>query len=532
MTTVATVTAGAGADTVVNNNNQALAPAGLYGIRMPATAGLVLGYYGGQFNGVSVADGTVNLSASATNYVVAHRTTGVVTAATTTTNWLNTTTYLPLYEFVAGASSFTIAATSDKRQAYGGAGGGGGSAAWGGITGTLADQADLMAALAAKQDSSTIGETIDDRVAGLLVAGTNVTLTYNDVANTLTIAAAGGGGGGGGLVNFTESINTAAPNATEPAAQLIATNAATDVDFVVAPKGAGALQRSIANNLASGGNKRGQWAVDWSQTLRSNAARVASGFASVIAGGYNNRASGSESCVPGGSSNDATGNNSIAGGGSCTASANYGVAFGVGNTASTGQAATVFGSGSTVSGAAAFGAGSKVFANGAYSVATGILSNTRGIQGARMHASYDTGAAAGAQPDAQDARYVFGGNSSGVTPRILTANHSGTASAAQCLSLPQYATALVKGTVLGRAASPYANKSWTFSCQITRDAGNISLVGTPVITPEFDSTGALTWSIALGVNTSAQCLEITVTGGTGLSITWGAVVESTEVFRS
>lgn len=40
-------------------------------------------------------------------------------------------------------------------------------------------------------------EAIDDRVASLLVAGANVTLTYNDVANTLTIAASGGGGGGG-----------------------------------------------------------------------------------------------------------------------------------------------------------------------------------------------------------------------------------------------------------------------------------------------------------------------------------------------
>lgn len=38
-------------------------------------------------------------------------------------------------------------------------------------------------------------EAVDDRVAALLVAGANVTLTYNDVANTLTIAASGGGGG-------------------------------------------------------------------------------------------------------------------------------------------------------------------------------------------------------------------------------------------------------------------------------------------------------------------------------------------------
>jgi hypothetical protein len=37
-------------------------------------------------------------------------------------------------------------------------------------------------------------EVIDDRVNDLLIAGTNITLVYNDVANTLTISAAGGGG--------------------------------------------------------------------------------------------------------------------------------------------------------------------------------------------------------------------------------------------------------------------------------------------------------------------------------------------------
>ncbi len=43
---------------------------------------------------------------------------------------------------------------------------------------------------------ANLDETIDDRVASLLVAGSNVTLTYNDAANTLTIASTGGSGGG------------------------------------------------------------------------------------------------------------------------------------------------------------------------------------------------------------------------------------------------------------------------------------------------------------------------------------------------
>ncbi len=48
------------------------------------------------------------------------------------------------------------------------------------------------------QTASTISdfsEAVDDRVGALLVAGTNITLTYNDAGNSLTIDAAGGGGG-------------------------------------------------------------------------------------------------------------------------------------------------------------------------------------------------------------------------------------------------------------------------------------------------------------------------------------------------
>lgn len=46
-------------------------------------------------------------------------------------------------------------------------------------------------------DITNWNEAVDDRVAALLVEGTNITLTYNDASNTLTIAAAGGGTVGG-----------------------------------------------------------------------------------------------------------------------------------------------------------------------------------------------------------------------------------------------------------------------------------------------------------------------------------------------
>lgn len=83
--------------------------------------------------------------------------------------------------------------------------GGSGGGTWGSITGTLSAQTDLNSALGGKAATShthiaanvtDFSEAVDDRVAALLVAGANVTLTYNDASNTLTIAASGGGGGG------------------------------------------------------------------------------------------------------------------------------------------------------------------------------------------------------------------------------------------------------------------------------------------------------------------------------------------------
>ena len=87
-----------------------------------------------------------------------------------------------------------------ERDLAAGGGGGGGPAVWGSITGSIGAQADLQASLAGKANTShthtsaavtDFAEAVDDRVAALLAAGSNVTLTYDDGTNTLTIAAAG-----------------------------------------------------------------------------------------------------------------------------------------------------------------------------------------------------------------------------------------------------------------------------------------------------------------------------------------------------
>lgn len=113
----------------------------------------------------------------------------------------------------------------------------------------------------------------------------------------------GGGGGGGGLTGFTGSVDTAAPNNITHAAILAATSASNDVDFVIGTKSQGAIVAGLApNGLASGGDKRGVYAVDL-QAQRSNNTQVATGARSVIGGGQSNSNAGAESVIMGGFNN-------------------------------------------------------------------------------------------------------------------------------------------------------------------------------------------------------------------------------------
>lgn len=109
----------------------AASQAATYGRRASASSGLTWGYYGGNVvkadaSMAQIANGTLTLAASATSYIVAAKATGAVSAATTTTNWDNTTDYWRLYSVVCGAS--TVTSWSDVRAIgqYTGSGSGGG----------------------------------------------------------------------------------------------------------------------------------------------------------------------------------------------------------------------------------------------------------------------------------------------------------------------------------------------------------------------------------------------------------------------
>lgn len=94
-------------ETTINALMDAASPATIYGRRSSTTTALTWGYYGGRYGGSSVANGTVSLTASTTNYVVANRSTGAVSVSTATTNWNDNTTYGRVYKIVTGTSSVT-----------------------------------------------------------------------------------------------------------------------------------------------------------------------------------------------------------------------------------------------------------------------------------------------------------------------------------------------------------------------------------------------------------------------------------------
>lgn len=86
-------------------------------------------------------------------------------------------------------------------------------------------------------------EAIDDRVAALLTAGSNITLTYDDVANTLTIAATTSSSG---ISDFNEAVDDRVAALIDPGAGISVTYDDVAGTLVIANVGAGASYATAA----------------------------------------------------------------------------------------------------------------------------------------------------------------------------------------------------------------------------------------------------------------------------------------------
>jgi len=111
----------------------AMSQGATYGRRASTTSGLTWGFYGGNVvlsSGAyaAIANGTLTLTGSATNYVVALKADGVVSFATVSTNWDNVDAYWRLYRVVTGASTIT-SYTDDRQSSFIAVAGNGGNGA-------------------------------------------------------------------------------------------------------------------------------------------------------------------------------------------------------------------------------------------------------------------------------------------------------------------------------------------------------------------------------------------------------------------
>jgi len=106
-------------DLQANALYDAASPATVFGRRASTTTGLTFGYFGGNITKsdgtlAQIANSTVSLTASTTNYITALKESGVVYCNTTTTAWDDTANYWRLYSVVTGTA--TVTSYTDSRE--------------------------------------------------------------------------------------------------------------------------------------------------------------------------------------------------------------------------------------------------------------------------------------------------------------------------------------------------------------------------------------------------------------------------------
>lgn len=306
------------------------------------------------------------------------------------------------------------------------------------------------------------------------------------------------------LTNWTEAVNTSAPNATVPAVSLTATNAATNVDAVIAAKGNGATLAQVPDNTTTGGNKRGQFATDH-QKSRVAASQVAVGNFSVVGGGQNNAVAAAHGTVCGGLTNNVNDMyGAIGGGQSNTAGARASIGGGASNTAQSAYSAIAGGESNTTDGEHSW-------------IPGGLFAAVRAAMGFGARAS-GRFAASG---DAQSRCCVMRIQTTDATQTTVKTD-TNSVSAANQVTLPNNSSFMVKGTVVARQNTTGDAKSWEFDANIKRgaNAAATAMVAAATVTSIAADAGAAAWAVAVDADTTNGCLRVRVTGEAAKTIRW------------
>jgi hypothetical protein len=388
--------------------------------------------------------------------------------------------------------------------------------------------------------------------------------TFNGKQNAITLTTTGTSGAStligstlnipqyaGGLTYFTEAQSTAAPNATVPVDSLTAVSAATNADIAIVPKGTGAFMLDIANNLTTGGNKRGQYAVDLQHGPRANADKVASGDYSVVIGrdnrsyapyavgiGYGTFSGGNFSTAF--QSATATGNFSFAHGQRATASGSAAVAFGgygfadniasgdnsfaAGASTASGLFSIAVGESNTASaqGASAVG-GRNNLANAYLSSVSGGYCTANAVEGRQVRGRA-LGTVVG---ETQKSEFFLSIRTTGNTATTVTVA-GGAAGTSNQVILSNNSAYGFTGTIVGKQSGSTNACMWKVTGLIARGANAASTTLT------FSSvdvvSNAPAWGTpTLAADTTNGGLRVQVVGLAATNIQWTAVIETTEV---
>jgi hypothetical protein len=382
---------------------------------------------------------------------------------------------------------------------------------------------------------------------GFVPKGTNVGNYLKDDGTWSTISA-------GGLTYFTEAQSTASPNDTVNVDSLTAIASTTNADFVIKPKGTGAILAQVPDNSFSG-NKRGQYALDFQRPPNNSGdpSRVASGNYSVILSGYFNTSSGTHSSVLNGNANTAStahatvlngssniasgaAGHSLVGGNGCVSSGGYSLAFGYGNTASgiysiscgftntaSGGRAVAFGDSNTASGISSVALNANNTAQADYSNARGINAYTFTTWG-----KWALGTSGYTLGSSQKGMLVLTIRTTGNTPTELAWGATTGADARSQMTCQDNTGMRVKGSVIGKQSGSVNIAAWDFDYVIVRGVG----VGTTsvVVSNVNVVTNTPAWGTpTITADTAKGFASIKVTGAAATNIQWVATIESTEV---
>jgi hypothetical protein len=330
---------------------------------------------------------------------------------------------------------------------------------------------------------------------------------------------------GGGVTGFTGSQNTSSPNNTVNASRLLVSASSTNADFVIQPKGTGAILAQLPDSTATGGNKRGARAVDL-QMQRTLANQVASGSNSFTTGS-DNVASGDYGTALG-YMNTASGTYSTAIGTGNTCSADYAVGLGGSNSVS-GVGAVALGYNNIASSNASIALGQQLTSNGSYSVATNYNNdvNSKGysfvmLRGGRLQNDYTftIGSYRSTTGDGQATIKILHAATTNATPTAMTGS-GGSATYA----FPSGRNVSVIATIQAMDSSGNGGmfvRQALFSRTLAAQIGTTQTVGTDIV------SGALS-GISVALAYSSGNLNVNVTGLGATNIQWLCKLELTEL---